>query len=80
MLRVPYGIENNPTSFNNSHVNSWFVDYGNGVLGGTSDYETPIKNVEELGGLSVINHPGEYTARATKRISTRLITKTTTTT
>ncbi len=61
MLRVPYGIENNPTSFNNSHVNSWFVDYGNGVLGGTSDYETPIKNVEELGGLSVINHPGEYT-------------------
>lgn len=61
MLRVPFGIENNPTSFNNSHVNSWFVDYGNGVLGGTSDYETPIKNVEELGGLSVINHPGEYT-------------------
>lgn len=61
MLRVPYGIENNPTSFNNSHVNSWFVDYGNGVLGGTSDYETPIKNVEALGGLSVINHPGEYT-------------------
>ena len=61
MLRVPYGIENNPTSFNNSHVNSWFVDYGNGVLGGTSDYETPIKNVEALGGLSIINHPGEYT-------------------
>lgn len=61
MLRVPYGIENNPVSINNSHVNSWFVDYGNGVLGGTSDYETPIKEVEKLGGLSVINHPGEYT-------------------
>ena len=61
MLRVPYGIEHNPTSFNNSHVNSWFADYGHGVLGGTSDYETPIKNIDALGGLSVINHPGEYT-------------------
>ena len=61
MLRVPCGIENNPSSLNNAHVNSWFVDYGHGLLGGTSDYETPIKNVHEMGGLSVINHPGEYT-------------------
>ncbi|NLO46280.1 MAG: hypothetical protein GX107_07290 [Clostridiales bacterium] len=61
MIRIPYGIENNPTSFNNAHVNSWFVDYGNGVLGGTSDYERPIKGVHKAGGLSVINHPGEYT-------------------
>ena len=61
MLRVPYAIENNPTSLNNAHVNSWFVDYGHGLVGGTSDYETPIKAVDELGGLSVINHPGEYT-------------------
>lgn len=61
MLRVPFAIENNPSSLNNAHVNSWFVDYGNGLLGGTSDYETPIKAVDELGGLSVINHPGEYT-------------------
>ena len=61
MLRVPYAIENNPSSLNNAHVNSWFADYGNGVLGGTSDYETPIKAVHEMGGLSVINHPGEYT-------------------
>ncbi len=61
MLAVPFGIENNPTSFNNAHVNSWFVEYGHGYLGGTSDYATPIKAVQDLGGLSVINHPGEYT-------------------
>ena len=61
MMRVPCGIEHNPSSLNNAHVNTWFADYGNGVLGGTSDYETPIKAVDELGGLSVINHPGEYT-------------------
>lgn len=61
MLRVPFANEQNPSSLNNAHVNTWFVDYGNGLLGGTSDYETPIKAVDELGGLSVINHPGEYT-------------------
>ncbi len=61
MLRVPYGNEQNPTSFNNAHVNTWFVDYGNGRLGGTSEYITPIAAVDKLGGLSVINHPGEYT-------------------
>ncbi len=61
MLNVPFGNEQNPTSLNNSHVNTWFVDYGDGRLGGTSDYETPIKEVDALGGLSVINHPGEYT-------------------
>ncbi len=61
MMRVPFGIENNPSSINNAHVNSWFVDYGNDILGGTSDYITPISNVDGLGGLSVINHPGEYT-------------------
>ncbi len=61
MMRVPYGIELNPTSFNNAHVNSWFADYGDGKLGGTSDYETVIKGVQKAGGLCVINHPGEYT-------------------
>ena len=61
MLRVPFGNEQNPTSFNNAHVNTWFVDYGNGKLGGTSNYLSPISAVDALGGLSVINHPGEYT-------------------
>ncbi len=61
MMRVPYGNEQNPTSFNNAHICSWFVDYGNESLGGTSDYENIVKNVDKLGGLCVINHPGEYT-------------------
>jgi hypothetical protein len=60
MMEVPFGNEQNPTSFNNAHVCTWFADYGNNSIGGTSDYETPIKNVDKLGGLSVINHPGEY--------------------
>ncbi len=61
MLRVPFANEQNPTSFNNAHVNTWFVDWGHGRVGGTSDYETVIKAIDELGGVSVINHPGEYT-------------------
>lgn len=61
MLGVPYGNEQNPTSFNNAHVNTWFVDWGHGRLGGTSDYATPITSIQELDGVSVINHPGEYT-------------------
>ncbi|MBQ5824965.1 MAG: hypothetical protein IIW48_09180, partial [Clostridia bacterium] len=61
MLSVPFGNEQNGTSFNNAHVNTLFVDYGNGRVGGTSDYESVISEVHGLGGLSVINHPGEYT-------------------
>ncbi len=61
MMRVPYANEQNGTSFNNAHVNTWFADYGDGVMGGTSNYLSPIGNVDKLGGLSVINHPGEYT-------------------
>ncbi len=61
MMSVPYANEQNPTSFNNAHVNTWFVEYGHGRVGGTSDYATPIKAIQGLGGLSVINHPGEYT-------------------
>lgn len=62
MLRVPFANEQNPTSLNNAHVNTWFVDFGHGRLGGTSDYESVISAVDELGGVSVINHPGEYTS------------------
>ncbi len=61
MMRVPFANEQNPTSFNNAHVNTFFADWGHGRIGGTSDYVTPISAVDELGGVSVINHPGEYT-------------------
>ena len=62
MLRVPFANEQNPTSLNNAHVNTFFADFGHGRLGGTSDYESVISAVDELGGVSVINHPGEYTS------------------
>lgn len=60
MMRVPFGNEHNAASFNNAHVNSWFADWGDGLLAGTSDYVTALSGVLEAGGVSVINHPGEY--------------------
>jgi len=61
MLRVPFGIEQNPTSLNNAHVNSFFADVGHGLLGGTGDYETPVREANKAGGLCVLNHVGRYT-------------------
>ncbi|MGN0468731.1 MAG: PHP-associated domain-containing protein [Acutalibacteraceae bacterium] len=57
ILRIPYGIENNAISVN-AHVNSWFVDYHDNTI---TTYEDAVKGVDSLGGLCVINHPGEYT-------------------
>ena len=62
MVEIPMGIEQNPTSFNNAHVNSWFTEYGDGLMGGTSNYAEVISQVDATGGLSVINHPGEHTS------------------
>ena len=57
IMQLPYGVENNAVSVN-AHVNSWFVnDTDNSV----TTYADAVRRVERLGGLSVINHPGEYT-------------------
>ena len=60
LLRVPYGIEQNASSINTAHVNTFFADWGHGMLGGTSDHETPVRGIDRAGGLSLINHYGEY--------------------
>ena len=61
MLDVPLGNELNGAVFSNSHVNGFFVEYGFGLFGVDKDYETPIKAVHDLGGYSMINHPGDTT-------------------
>lgn len=57
ILRIPYGIENNAVSVN-AHVNSWFAPFEDNM---PSDYRNAIVGVDKAGGVSVINHPGEYT-------------------
>ena len=56
ILKIPYGIENNAVSVN-AHVNSWFADFANNA---PCDYKNAVKGVDKAGGLSIINHPGEY--------------------
>ncbi len=60
MTDVPKGIELNAAVLTKNHVNGYFVDYGQGLWGNENDYETPIAAVDALGGITVINHPGDW--------------------
>jgi len=60
MLDVPMGIELNAGVLNKNHVNSYFVDTGDGDWGVENDYEPAIALSHKLGGMSQINHPGDW--------------------
>lgn len=64
MLDLQLGNELNAGVLNKNHVNSYFVDYGQGVWGNENDFETVIRDVHALGGLTVINHPGDWLGSA----------------
>ena len=61
MLDVPLGVELNGAVPSNTHVNGFFVDYGQGLIGVDGDYETPVRKNGELGGLTMLNHIGNFT-------------------
>jgi len=61
MLDVEMGIELNGAVPSNSHVNGFFVDYGQGMMGVDGDYETPVRENGKLGGLTFLDHLGTYT-------------------
>ena len=60
MTDLRYGIEINTAVFTKAHVNGFFTEYGQGLVGHENDFEGPVKGVAESGGLSVINHPGDW--------------------
>ncbi len=60
MTDVPFGIELNGAVLTKSHVNGFFVDYGQNMWGKENDYVTTIAGVQKAGGLSHINHPGDW--------------------
>lgn len=61
MLEVTTGIELNGAVPNNSHINGYFSDYGQGLIGIDGDYETPVREVGERGGITFLDHLGDYT-------------------
>lgn len=60
MLDVPLGIEMNGVVMRKNHVNGFFCGYGQGIWGKEEDYETPVAETEKAGGISFINHPGDF--------------------
>ena len=60
MLDVKQGIEMNALVARKNHVNGFFCGWGQGYLGKEEDYEKPIAETEKAGGISVINHPGDF--------------------
>lgn len=61
MLEVTTGIELNGAVPNNSHLNGYFSDYGQGLIGIDGDYETPAREVGKRGGITFLDHLGDYT-------------------
>ncbi len=62
---VPTAIELNMLTMTKSHVNGYFCDFGVGDIGFENGFEYAVKNVEKAGGISVINHPGDWLGSAT---------------
>ena len=62
MLDVSQGIEMNGVVMRKNHVNGFFCGYGQGMWGKEEDYEGPVAGTEAAGGISFINHPGDFYA------------------
>ena len=61
IMCVPDAIELNMFTLVKNHVNGYFTnDAYEGKYGKENDFETPIKLVEESGGVSHINHPTDW--------------------
>ena len=60
MTDIKGGIECNMAVVSKTHVNGYWTTYGQGVWGRENDYETAPKEIERLGGYSVLNHVGDW--------------------
>lgn len=61
MLEVTGAVEaNGATPINDTHVNAFFASYGQALMGVYGDYETVVERVGEQGGITFLDHVGEY--------------------
>lgn len=65
MLEITGAAElNGATPINDCHINAFFMEegkeWGQAKMGIYGDYETVAKNVEKAGGISFLDHTGEY--------------------
>ena len=63
---VPGAIEGNYHVAQKNHINGYFMNDKSteGVMGTEGDFETMIKMIEDAGGISHINHPGDWLGSA----------------
>jgi hypothetical protein len=63
---VTGAIEGNMLVIQKNHVNGYFMnnDSTEGYLGDEGDFSTVIKMIEDAGGVSHINHPGDWLGSA----------------
>lgn len=63
---VTGAIEGNYLVAQKNHVNGYFMNdsRAEGIMGTEGDFETMIKMIEEAGGISHINHPGDWLSSA----------------
>nr|MCR5041588.1 hypothetical protein [Clostridia bacterium] len=52
--------EHNIAVFRKNHVNGYFCDAGRGDFGKENDHLTAVKKIDAAGGLSVLNHLGDW--------------------
>ncbi len=66
MQSVTGAIEANYLVAQKNHINGYFMNNNSteGVMGNEGDFETMVKMIEDAGGVSHINHPGDWLGSA----------------
>lgn len=60
MQCLPGAIELNMLTMTKSHVNGYFTTAGENDIGFENGFEYAVKLTDKVGGISVINHPGDW--------------------
>lgn len=66
MQSVTGAIEGNYLVAQKNHINGYYMNNNSteGVMGNEGDFETMVKMIEDAGGVSHINHPGDWLGSA----------------
>ncbi len=61
MFNLQQGIEMNALVIEKNHVNGFFSEFGQNYLGVENDFETAVAENQKAGGISHLNHLGDWT-------------------
>ncbi|NLA77839.1 MAG: hypothetical protein GX851_08455 [Clostridiales bacterium] len=61
MFNLQQGIELNALVIEKNHINGFFAEYGQNYLGVENDFETSVAANAKAGGITHLNHLGDWT-------------------